>query len=92
MDIKQLIGDSSQFDAMPTGLRDFLAELLAGEIKQFVLVCERQSGTVASIIDILDDDSNPFTMLGIIESTKRDFMRMEIESRVEYKELEDDDV
>lgn len=93
MDIKQLIGDGSSFDALPEGIRDFISDLLSGGVRQYAIVAEVDNGSICSLMDVLNEEEhNVFTLLGAITAIQRDYMRLHIESYVEYERLEDDDV
>jgi ABC-type phosphonate transport system ATPase subunit len=83
MDLNKL--SEVSFEAVPNEVKPLVAGLLSGQIKSLAVVFETIDGDVgdAWFLDI-DDNSNRYTLLGAIESLKRDYMRCEIESRLEY--------
>lgn len=91
MDIKKLIGDKSA--VLPEALMPLVEELAAGEIVSLVVLMETQEGDIGDffMLDMNDGRSNRFAVLGGLVNLQRDFMRLEIQSRVPYVEEETDD-
>lgn len=91
MNIDQIIGDSAM-DVLPQGLRDFIADYLSGNVRQFILVVETNEKMMASMIHFVDDEtSDVYAMIGALEVVKRDYMRQEVESLVEYKREDEEE-
>lgn len=91
MDLSKLTETS--FDVLPEEIKPLVFLLLEGKIRSMAVVFETDDGRVgdAWFVDI-EGDSNRYTLLGGIEALKRDYMRLEIESRQEYfPVIEDDD-
>lgn len=86
----------SQFDfskmqesALPDEVKTLVGLLLEGRVKSLIIVAELQedSGFMEGIfVDMEGSYSNRYAVIGALESVKRDFMRMEVESRVDYVE------
>ena len=72
---------------LPEQLRDFVAAVLDGRVKQYALLAELDSG-VADQFVVLEEGADMLRMLGALEVLKRDYMRCHIESRINY--VEDD--
>jgi len=94
MDISKLAGPSA-FDVLPDEIKPLVSLLLEGKIRSMAVVFETNDSDVgdAWFLDI-DSESNRYTLLGAIEALKRDYMRLEIESRLEYRpafNLDEDD-
>lgn len=92
MDLNKLTAAS--FDVLPDEIKPIVAELLSGRIRSMAVVFETVDGNVgdAWFLDVDGaDNSNRYTLLGAIEGLKRDYMRAEIESRVEYRPVFFDD-
>lgn len=91
MDLKKLIGDKSA--VLPEALLPVIEDLASGEIVSLVVLLETQSGHIGDLfmLDLNDSASNRFAVLGGLVNMQRDFMRLQIESRVPYVEEETDD-
>ena len=82
--------DLSAVDAIPPEAAPLIRGLIEGTIKQMVVIFETSDGNFCDCFPILDDDCNRYAMLGAIEVLKRDYMRSQIEARVNYAPAEDD--
>lgn len=83
-----LLGDPSS--AIPVEIRHFLKAILEGDMLQYVLVYENQNKIIVDDHCIFDDESaNCYAMIGALECMKRDYMRMNTISRIEYKSQDD---
>lgn len=86
MDLAKLTAAS--FDVLPDELKPIVAGLLSGEIRSLAVVFETADGDMgdAWFLDIDEPmSSNRYALLGALEGLKRDYMRCEIESRLEYR-------
>ena len=94
MDIAKLIGvNPAAANVLPEELNWFINALLEGRIKGFVIVAEEADGSIADQI-VLDNNgghANTYALIGALECVKRDLMRIAVDSRIEYKEIEDYD-
>lgn len=89
----------SQFDfskmqesALPDEVKTLVVLLLEGRVKSLIIVAELQEdvGFMEGIfVDMEGGHSNRYAVIGALESVKRDFMRMEVESRVEYVDMDE---
>lgn len=77
--------------AMPEQVRELVQALIEGRVKQMLIIAEMREGTVFDGFHIIDDDANRYTMLGALETLKRDYMRAQIQPRIEYQEKDQDD-
>lgn len=80
---------SEDAGAMPEEVRELVQALIEGRVKQMLFIAEMQEGTIADMFKIIDQNANRFTMVGAIESMKRDYMRAQIQPRIEYVERTD---
>lgn len=88
-----------QESALPDEVKTLVVLLLEGRVKSLIIVAELQEGVgfmEGIFVDMEGGDSNRYAVIGALESVKRDFMRMEVESRVDYIEpgdlmFDDDD-
>lgn len=72
-------------DVIPEGMGPFIQALIEGRVKQFVLVVELDDGSIMDCMPRIDEEGcDHYRMLGAIESVKRDYMRLFIDSRWEY--------
>lgn len=79
-----------QADALPREVKELVVNLLEGRVKSLVVVAELDDGFLSGIfVDMEGSVSNRFSVVGALECAKRDFMRMEIKSRVDYVEPDD---
>ena len=81
-----------QADALPDEVKTLVVNLLEGRIKSLIIIAELQdqAGFPEGVfVDMEGGESNRYAVIGALESVKRDFMRMEVESRVDYVEIDD---
>ena len=81
-----------QADALPDEVKTLVVNLLEGRIKSLIIIAELQdqAGFLEGVfVDMEGGDSNRYAVIGALESVKRDFMRMEVDSRVDYVEMDD---
>lgn len=85
--------DFTHIDAspLPDEVKELVSGLLEGRVKTLIVVAELQDNDFLEgiFVDLDGNTSHRYAVIGAIESVKRDFMRMEVESRVEYLELDD---
>lgn len=93
MDLNKLIGtgNPAAMNVLPEEVQTFIARVLEGRIRSFVIVAEESDGYIADQIalDMNNERSNVYSLIGAIECAKRDLMRIAVESRVTYEEAED---
>lgn len=89
MDVAAMIGAGAD-DVIPPQIAPLLKALLEGRVKQMVVIAEMDDGAIMDAFPIIDDKANRFAMLGAIETVKRDYMRCELQSRVEYVQHTED--
>ena len=82
MELEQFFKDNAS--AMPEELKHLCKSILEGRVAQFALAVEYADGRIATQWSFLEPGENAYTMLGILEVLKRDYMRAEIEGRIEY--------
>jgi hypothetical protein len=78
--------------ALPDEVKTLVVLLLEGRVKSLIIVAELQEGVgfmEGIFVDMEGGESNRYAVIGALESVKRDFMRMEVESRVDYVEPDD---
>ena len=81
-----------QADALPDEVKTLVVNLLEGRVKSLIIIAELQdqAGFLEGVfVDMEGGGSNRYAVIGALESVKRDFMRMEVESRVDYVEMDD---
>lgn len=77
--------------ALPDEVRDLVGFLIEGRVKQLVFAAELDDCQVLDAIFTQDKRCNRYVMVGALEVLKRDYMRSEIQSRIEYVEADGDD-
>jgi hypothetical protein len=77
--------------AMPEQVKELVNALIEGRVRQLALIVETTEGTVMDCFQIIESNANRFTMVGAIEILKRDYLRAQVQSRVEYQEKTDED-
>ena len=82
---------SEDAGAMPEEVRELVQALIEGRVKQMLFIAEMQEGAVCDMFKIIDQNANRFTMVGAIESMKRDYMRAQMQPRIEYVERTDEE-
>lgn len=77
--------------ALPDEVKEVVAGLIEGTIKSLVIIAEMQDGQYLEGIfnDMDGGQSHKYGMIGALESIKRDWQRMFVESRIEYLEFDD---
>lgn len=81
-----------QESALPDEVKTLVVLLLEGRVKSLIIVAELQEGVgfmEGIFVDMEGSHSNRYAVIGALESVKRDFMRLEVESRVDYLEPDD---
>lgn len=78
-------------DALPDNIRQVVEAYLRGEIKQYLLIAEHTDGQVSDSWEIVEPDANRYLMVGCLEVVKRDYMRLQVNSREEYVVAPKDD-
>lgn len=87
---RQLLAEAT-VGALPDEVRDLVGFLIEGRVKQLVFVAELDDCQVLDAIFTQDERCNRYVMVGALEVLKRDYMRGEIRSRIEYVEADGDD-
>ena len=85
-DIKAMIGDAH--DVLPEPMGQIIKAMIEGRVRQFVFVAEMEDGSVVNCTPTLGADFDRYRLLGALEVAKRDYMRLFIDSRVEYQEVD----
>lgn len=88
MDLSKLTGD---VDAIPETLKPILAGLLEGRIKQLVVIAEMDDGCIMDCFPVFDSDANRYVMVGALEVMKRDYMREQVQARIQYAIADEED-
>lgn len=78
-------------DAMPPEVARLVKYLIEGRVKQLIVIAELDDGTVLDGMKIIEGDANRYVMVGALESAKRDYMRANIQARIEYEEADPDE-
>lgn len=78
-------------DVLPPEVAPLVQALLEGRVKQVAIIAELENGVFMDCYPILDPRSNRLAMIGAIDVLKRDYMREEIQSRVDYEPRNEDD-
>jgi len=81
-----------QADALPDEVKALVVNLLEGRVKSLIIIAELQDQTgflEGVFVEREGGESNCYAVIGALESVKRDFMRMEVESRVDYGVMDD---
>lgn len=87
---RQLLAEATA-GALPDEVRGLVGFLIEGRVKQLVFVAELDDCQVLDAIFTQDERCNRYVMVGALEALKRDYMRGEIRSRIEYVEADGDD-
>jgi len=89
-DIQKLIGSPS-LETMPEAVRDLMRDLLEGRVRQYAIVAELDDGNIGVGFHVVNEqDLNVYTMLGAIETLKRDYMDMEVPGILDvYQDMQD---
>jgi hypothetical protein len=90
------MGDMMNLDlsagAIPDEVKVIVQLLIEGRIKQLIVIAEIEDGKFLDGVFIQQpNDCNRYAMIGALDVSKRDYMRMEIQSRVPYLEPGMDD-
>lgn len=88
-ELKRLVGELSP-DVMPEQLKPLISGLLDGTIRQFAVIMEHDDGTFSDCFPTTGENPNRFAMIGALEVLLRDYMRVHIDSRIEYVKRGDD--
>ena len=80
-----------QESVLPEEVKTLVSLLLEGQVKTLIISAELQENEFMEgiFVDMDGGESNRYAVIGSMESVKRDFMRMECGSRVDYVEMDD---
>lgn len=82
---------SEDAGAMPEQVKDLVNALIEGRVKQLALIMEMTDNTIIDCFQIIEPDASRFAMVGAMEILKRDYLRCQVQSRMEYQEKTDEE-